>query len=148
MIRAAVIGYSGAGRTTLANALAGVSCTVPVRDLDDLWIPLQGHESLILDGIPRTIDELEQIDQKAPADRGINHVLYLQASADVRLARIARMVVAGAEPARARARMLHPADLKQLRTHLEPTGRLTVIDAGRSRSEVLADALAALGVGG
>jgi adenylate kinase family enzyme len=146
MIRVAIIGYSGAGRTTLANALAGVTCTPPIRDLDDLWTPLQGDDSVILDGLPRTVEECEQIDAKAPTGRGIDHVLYLQAAAEIRLDRVARMIVAGADPARARDRMLHPADLKRLRTHLEPTGRLTVIDASRSRSEVLVNALEILGI--
>jgi len=147
MIRVAIIGYSGSGRTTLANALAGVFFTPPVRDLDDLWVKLQRSEPLILDGLPRTVDELEQIDSKDPSGRGVDHVLYLEATSEVRLARIARMVSSGADPARARDRFLHPADLKHLRKHLERDDRLTVIDAGRSRSEVLVNAMDVLGIG-
>src|SRR5690349_15772559 len=122
MIRVAIIGYSGAGRTTLATALAGIECICPTRELDELWLPLQSSESLVLDGIPRTLDELEQIDAKAPAGGGISHVLYLEADAEVRLARISRMIVNGADPASARDRMLHPFDLKQVRKNLEHTG--------------------------
>jgi adenylate kinase family enzyme len=146
MIRVAILGSSGAGRTTLANALAGVTCTPPIRDLDDLWTPLQGDGTVILDGLPRTAEECDQIDAKAPAGRGIDQFLYLHAAAEIRLDRVARMIVAGADPAQARERMLHPADLERLRKHLEPTGRLTVSDAARSRSEVLAAALAAIGI--
>lgn len=144
MIRVAIIGYSGAGRTTLANALAGIECISPTRDLEELWLPLQTGESLVLDGIPRSLDELEQIDAKAPSGGEISHVLYLETDAEVRLARMSRMIVNGADPASARDRMLHPFDLRQVRKNLEPTGRLTVIDGERSRSEVLADALDAL----
>lgn len=147
MIRAAIIGYSGSGRTTLANALAGLSFTRPVWNLDDLWGRPHGTEALILDGLPRTVEELEQIDAKGPAGRGLDRVLYLEASAEIRLARIAQKVVSGADPAVARDRILHPADLERLSTHLEPTGRLTVIDASRSRSEVLVEALESLGIG-
>ncbi|MFL6023592.1 MAG: hypothetical protein ACJ72O_09660 [Marmoricola sp.] len=146
MIHVAVLGYSGSGRTTLANALAGLVGTRAVREIGELCDRLQSEGPLILDGIPGSLDELEQIDDKSPPDRPLQRVLYLQAPAEIRLERISRMVVAGADPARARERMLAPADLKHLRTRLEPTGRLSVIDATRSRSEVLADALEAIGL--
>ena len=141
MIRVAVIGYPGAGRTTLANALAAVACVPPVRDLDDLWTALQAEESLVLDGHPRTLDELEQIEAKSGHGPGITHVLYLQADAEVRLGRIARAGISSDGPQRP-----HPVELKQVRTRLEKAGRLVVIDANRSRSEVLTDALRAVGL--
>jgi len=146
-MRVAIIGYSGAGKTTLANALGGILGVRPIQELDDLWTPLAGTEPLILDGFPATVAELEQIDGKAPEGARVDHVLYLLASSDIRLERMARMVTAGADPAEARDRMLRAADLKDVRNLLEPTGRLTVIDASRSRSVVLASAFDALGIG-
>lgn len=146
-MRVAIIGYSGAGRTTLANAVAGVLGIRPIQLIEDLWTPLAGSEPLVLDAIPGSVAELEQIDAKSPNDEGIHSVLYLAASSEIRLERISRMVSAGADPARARDRMLRPADLKEVRDYLEAAGRLTVIDATRSRSDVLASALDALGIG-
>lgn len=146
-MRVAIIGYSGAGRTTLANAVAGVLGIRPIQLIEDLWTPLAGSEPLVLDAIPGSVAELEQIDAKSPNDAGIHSVLYLAASSEIRLERISRMVSAGADPARARDRMLRPADLKEVRDYLEAAGRLTVIDATRSRSDVLASALDALGIG-
>jgi energy-coupling factor transporter ATP-binding protein EcfA2 len=129
-MRVAIIGYSGAGRTTLANALAGVLGTHPIQAVEGLWAQLVGTEPLVLDGIPSTIDELEQIDHKALACHGIDHVLYLLASSEIRPERIARMVAAGTEPARARDRILNPADLKEVRRKLDSAGRLDVLDIG------------------
>ena len=145
-MRVAIIGYSGAGKTTLANALAGVLGIRPTQRLEDLWTPLGGSEPLILDGIPATVAELEQIDAKSPKGDGIDDVLYLMASAEIRLERIARMVTTGADPAQARDRMLRPADLKDVRDYLEFASRLMVIDATQSRSEVLASAFEVLGI--
>jgi adenylate kinase family enzyme len=142
----AIIGYSGAGSTTLANALAGVFGTPPIRALEDLWGPLGGTEPLVLDGFPNSLDELVLIDTTAPQGRGIEHLIYLMASEEVRLERVSRMVVAGANPAHARDRMLDPADLERVVHRAGSTARLTMIDASRSRSEVLLDALDALGI--
>jgi adenylate kinase family enzyme len=145
-MRVAIIGYSGSGRTTLATALAGVMGMRPIHDLDDLWVPLSGTGALVLDGIPSTLDELEQIEAKSPEGSGIDHAFYLQASAEIRLRRIARAVVAGSDPASPRNRMLRPVDLKLVRDRLDVAGRLTVLDATRTRTDVLADALDLLGI--
>lgn len=145
-MRVAIIGFSGAGKTTLANALAGLAGTHPIQELDELWLPLYESGPLVLDGIPGTLEELAQIDVQALGKDGIEHILYLKAHAEVRIERVARMVIAGANPAKARDLMLHPAELEKVRRYLESTQRLTVIDATRSRSQVLQDALAALGI--
>jgi adenylate kinase family enzyme len=145
-MRVAIIGYSGAGKTTLATAVAGVLGVRPIRMIEDLWAPLAGTDSLVLDGIPNTVAELEQLDATSPRGGSIDKVLYLMASSEIRLERMARMVTAGADPAQARARLLRPADLKEVRDYLEAAGRLTVIDATGSRSDVLSSALNALGL--
>jgi adenylate kinase family enzyme len=145
-MRVAIIGGSGSGRTTLANTLGRMVFSRPVRDLADLWARTSEAEALVLDGIPDTVEELEKLDAKAPGGRSVDHVLYLRAPVEIRLERIARMVVVGADVARARDRMLHPADLDDLRTYLDGSDRLTIIDAARTRGEVLLDALEALGL--
>jgi adenylate kinase family enzyme len=145
-MRVAIIGYSGAGKTTVAKALAGIFGSKPIDALDELLERLDADAPLVLDGIPRTVEELNEIDAKAPDGRGVTHVLYLLASSEIRLERMARMVTAGADPAQARDRMLRPADLKELRDFADNDGRVTVIDATRTRSEVLSSVLTAIGI--
>jgi len=145
-MRVAIIGYSGAGRTTLAHALAAVIGARTIHDLNDIWEPLAGTDGLVLDGIPSSIEELRQIDARAARGETIDRVLYLEASAELRLRRIARMIAAGTDPARARDRMLRAADLKKLRDHLDATGRLVHLDATSTRTQVLATALDSLGI--
>ncbi|MCW2857886.1 MAG: hypothetical protein JWR52_3501 [Marmoricola sp.] len=144
-MRVAIIGYSGAGKTTVATALAGLVGARPIGVLDEMWKPLAGPEPLVLDGIPTTIEELEQLDAHAREGRPIEHILYLRAPSEIRIQRVARMVIAGANPRAARERMLHPAELAKVTRYLETTGRLAVIDATGSRTEVLAHALDAVG---
>lgn len=145
-MRVAIIGYSGAGRTTLANALAGVLGARRIQVLEEAWMRPDGAEDLVLDGVPNTVAEFAHLDSHSGDAPGIDRVLYLRASSEIRLARIARMVVAGTRQAHVRDRLMHPADLEKARRYLDSTGRLTVIDAARSRTEVLADALDALGI--
>ncbi len=140
-MRIVIIGYSGSGKTTLANALAGLLGVRPIASLDDPSLVVQDGTSLVLDGIPATLEELEKVDPRAPDGAEIERFLYLKANYEQRVQRVARTIVSGGDPAGARRRILHAVELETLRKHLEPTGRLIVIDAGRSRSEVLADAL-------
>lgn len=146
-MRVAIIGYSGAGKTTLARVLAaqlGVHRTCRLEEASAVL----GERSpvLVLDGIPTTVAELEQLDARSPTGAAVEHVLYLSASGEARLRRISRMAVAGVSSVPARNRMLEPSELDDLYRYLDRTGRLIVIDADGSRAEVVARALEALGV--
>jgi adenylate kinase family enzyme len=145
-MRVAILGYSGAGKTTLANALAGLLGVPAVVSLDDPALVLEAGATAILDGIPATLEELEKLDERAPAGAGIEHFLYLQVRQQVRVQRAAHGVVVAGDPAAARRRILYPAELETLRKQLESDDRLTTIDANGSRSEVLADVLDVLGI--
>lgn len=142
-MRIAIIGYPGAGKTTLASALAGVVGVRPTRSLDDL-AGADRAAQLILDGLPETLEDLARIDELVPD--GLDQVLFLDTAAEVRLRRVSRMVVAGTDAATARARMLRPPALRAVRAVLEASGRLTTIDANGSRTEVMAGALEVLGI--
>ncbi len=143
-MRIAVLGYSGAGKTTLANALAGLLGVRPIASMDDPALVVEDGTALVLDGVPATLEELEKLDARAPDGAEIQYFVYLKADYDQRVQRIARTIVSGGDPAGARRRMLHPAEFETLRKHLAPIGRLITIDATRSRSDVLADVLATL----
>lgn len=143
-MRIAIIGYSGSGRTTLANALAGLLGVRPTHSLDELADTAGGTAPLILDGFPETLEELDRIDALAP--HGIDRVLFLDASAEIRLRRVSRMVAAGADAAAARAKMLRPPALRAVREFLASAGRLTMIDANGTRTDVMARAIDALGI--
>lgn len=140
-MRIAIIGYPGAGKSTLANALAGVLKVRPTASFDEL---LEEDETLVLDGLPETPEDLTRLDKLAP--HGLDRALFLDASAEIRLRRVSRMVVAGIDAAAARERMLRPPALRAVRTALDSSGRLTTIDANRSRTDVMASALEALGI--
>lgn len=149
-MRVAIIGYSGAGKTTLANALAGQFGVPPALSLNEARTCLEQGTALVLDGIPRTLDELLRLDANAPGDARIEHVLWLRAPHEIRVRRITERItgriIAGGGPAESRPQALHAADLQQVRKYLESSGRLITIDASGSRSDVLARALDALGV--
>lgn len=145
-MRVAILGYSGAGKTTLANALAGLLGVRPIASLDDPSLVVEDGTPLVLDGVPSTRDELEKLDVRAPNGAELEYFLYLKVAYEQRVQRVARTIVSGGDPASARRRMLNPAELEGLRRYLEPTGRLIVIDASRSRSDVLADVLGLLDI--
>lgn len=144
----AIIGYPGAGKSTLATGLSGLLGGRTVRSLEAAWSSAGTGESLLLDGVPRNVDELDQLIAHAGDGVRVDHYLYLDTPIDVRIERISRMIAAGfTEPADERDRMLHPDDLGLLLKHLESTGQLTTIKVGgRSRTDVLNAALDVLDV--
>lgn len=145
-MRVAIIGFSGAGKTTLADALAGQLGVRPTESLDEALCLVAEPGPVVLDSIPATLEELARIDAASPPDARIEHVLFLRAPYETRAERIARWIVASNDPTAVRRRMLHPIELQKVHGHLESSGRLVTIDASRSRSEVLADALASVGI--
>lgn len=146
-MRIAIIGCVASGKTTLANALSSQLGVHPIRSWDALVGLLSGEAPLLIDGFPNSVDQLAQITAATTGNSALTHVLYLEASQEVRQRRLARLVAAGADAATARGHLLHPSGLKAVCEQLLSRDCLTVIDADGSRSEAFASAIRALDIG-
>jgi energy-coupling factor transporter ATP-binding protein EcfA2 len=143
----AIIGYPGAGKSTLTTGLSGLLHGRSVTSFEAVRGSPGDDRPVFLDGIPQSLAELAELLAQAPG--GVDHYLYLDTPLDLRISRIARMIAAGfASPASQRDRMLHPDDLDALLAHLESGAQLTTIDVGgTTRTDVLNRALDALDIG-
>lgn len=143
----AIIGYPGAGKSTLAMGLRGLLGGRTARHLKTAWDPSDDGGPVFLDGIPQNLADLDELIATSPDGNGVDRYVYLDVPLSLRIPRIARMVSAGlAEPAHARDRMLHPAEFALLLQSLEASGKLITIDARGSRSEIVNRVLDALDI--
>lgn len=140
-MRLAIIGEPGTGKSTLAPVLAFRLGVSPVDSLADALGQTSGP--LVLDGVPDTTEDLETL---RAAGVTIDLALHLQADFAVRADRISRRVSVGVSASDERARLLGAPTAELVADRLAGTVPVLRIDANRTRSEILAAALDALGL--
>lgn len=140
-MRIAIIGEPGTGKSTLAPVLAFRLGETPVDSLADALEHPSGP--LVLDGVPDTTEELETL---RAAGVTIDRVLHLQADFALRAGRISRRVSVGVSASDERARLLSAPAAELVADRWAGSVPVLGIDANRTRSEVLAAALDALGL--
>lgn len=144
-MRVAIIGQPQSGATTLARVLAVRLGVRAIDSVDELAALPASTASFVLDGIPRTLADLKELDQ-APCGGDLDHVLYLLAAFDVRAVRRARAAFAGAIPEGHSTDSLVLPELTVVAERLECRVPVTRIEANGTRTEALTAALAALGL--
>ncbi|MGO4256948.1 hypothetical protein [Marmoricola sp. RAF53] len=145
-MRIAVIGQPGSGATTLARVLAVRLGVRAIDEVDELRTHATPAENVVLDGIPGSLPDLKELED-GPYGVALDHVLHLHVGLDVRALRIARQVVAGSTGPEEERRVVRTLpDLDDVVERLAATVPVTRIDASRSRTEVLTDALDTLGL--
>lgn len=140
-MRIAIIGDPGTGKSTLARVLAFRFGVSPVETLEEaLGLP---SGPLVLDGVPGTAEDLDRL---RDAGVTVDRVLHLTADFAVRSDRVTRRVSVGISASDERARLL-AAPSAELVADRYAGVPVFGINANRSRSDVLASAFDALGVG-
>lgn len=145
-MRIAIIGLPGSGKTTLCRVLSHVLRAPAVSAIVDTPALADRYDSLIFDGIPRSIAELRALEEITAPDLRPDHVVLLETSDEIRAERLARYrdgapgVVLDEEGGGA------TTDLVTLVDHLRETRELITISAAGSPFKAMALIFEAIGV--